>query len=295
MGKLNLGLRSKLNLAILAIAIFSVGSFWFVATPYLSSIARDEVLTRSRIMMESAAGTRKYTADEVSPILEPLMAHKFYPQAVSAYAAMKNFKVLQQANPDYSYREPALNPTNPENRATDWEADIIEDFRNHPAKTELITERVTQNGPVLVLSHPIRVQQSCLACHDRPDDAPASLIAAYGTEHGFGWKPDEIVAAQIVSVPLAVSLAAASKIRGGVVLMLVGIFIVLIVLVNVLLSILVITPVRRMSALAAEVSMGRIDAPEYVQRGTDEIAVLSASLNRLRRSLQEALKLLSHE
>jgi HAMP domain-containing protein len=295
MGKLNLGLRAKLNLAIIAIAIFAIGSFWFIATPFLESIARDEVLQRSRIMMESAAGTRKYTSQEVAPIIEPLMTDKFFPQAVSAYAAVKNFEVLQEGNPDYSYREPALNPTNPEHRATDWEADIINDFRAHPAKTELITERVTHTGPILSLSRPIHVLQQCLACHDKAADAPASMIAVYGRSHGFGWKLDEIVGAQIVSVPLAVPLADATKIRFGVIAMLVGIFVVLIVLVNVLLSVLVVTPVRRMSRLAEEVSMGKIDAPEFVQGGSDEIATLSASLNRLRRSLQEALKLLTPE
>ena len=32
--------------------------------------------------------------------------------------------------PDYSYKEAALNPTNPRNRAVDWESDIVNTFRN---------------------------------------------------------------------------------------------------------------------------------------------------------------------
>jgi HAMP domain-containing protein len=290
-----MGLRAKLNIVMITMAILAVGSFALVSTPFLQSIARDEVLQRSRILMESAAGIRKYTSDEIAPILTPMLATKFWPQAVSAYAAIRNFDLLKVQNPDYTYREPALNPTNPINRATDWEADIIQDFRNNPSKSELVTERETHNGLLLQLARPIRAGQACLMCHDKPDSAPAPMVAVYGKDHGFGWKPNEIVAAQVVSVPLSVSLDNAAKIRNVVIAMLVGVFVVLIVLLDLLLSFLVIKPVKRMSAIANEVSMGNASVPEFVRSGSDEIAALSASFNRMRRSLQEALKLLATE
>src|SRR5258708_19132033 len=63
------GLRTKLNLLIIALAILAIGSFALIATPFLESVARDEVLQRSRIMMESAAGTRKYTSEEIADSL----------------------------------------------------------------------------------------------------------------------------------------------------------------------------------------------------------------------------------
>ena len=289
------GLRAKLNLLVIASAALAIGSFALIATPFLEFAARDEVMQRSRIMMKSAAGTRKYTSEEIAPIIAPLLDGKFFPQAVSSYAAIKNFQILQAENPDYTYREPALNPTNPASRATDWEADIIEDFRAHPEKTELINERTTHAGPVLSLSRPLRAGAACLMCHGRVETAPPTLIANYGNQHGFGWKLDEIVAAQIVSVPMAVPLQNAAKIRNSVIALLGGIFIVLIVILDLFMGILVIGPVKRMSAIALEASMGNADVPEFVRHGSDEIAALSASFNRMRRSLQEALKLLSPE
>jgi protein-histidine pros-kinase len=45
-----------------------------------------------------------------------------------------------------------------------------------------------------------------------------------------------------------------------------------------------------MSRIADAVSLGKLDLPEYVVKGSDEIASLSASFNRMRRSLEEALK-----
>lgn len=290
-----MGLRAKVNLMIVALAVVAIGLFALVSTPFLESVARDEVLQRSRILMESAGGVRKYTSDEIAPILAPTLNETFRPQAVSAYAALRNFAILHQQNPDYSYREAALNPTNPENRASDWEADIIQDFKANAGKKEIVVERTTHAGLILSLAHPIVVQQGCMLCHDKPSVAPASMVRAYGPEHGFGWKPDEVVAAQIVSVPMTVPMANAGKIRNVVMALLAGIFIVLIVLLDVFLSIMVIRPVKRMSALATEVSMGNVSAPEFVRGGKDEIAALSASFNRMRRSLQEALKLLSPE
>jgi protein-histidine pros-kinase len=45
-----------------------------------------------------------------------------------------------------------------------------------------------------------------------------------------------------------------------------------------------------MSRIADAVSLGKLDLPEYVVKGSDEIASLSASFSRMRRSLEEALK-----
>jgi uncharacterized protein DUF3365 len=153
---------------------------------------------------------------------------------VPAYAANKNFALLASKFIDYGYREPALNPINPLNRALDWEADIINDFRRYPHKRELITERETHSGRVLNLSHPIVSGGPCLACHGAVDKAPKAMIAAYGTKGGFGWKINEVVGAQIVSVPMAVALNHSTRIRNMFVGVLAGVLALLIGLLNIL-------------------------------------------------------------
>jgi protein-histidine pros-kinase len=55
---------------------------------------------------------------------------------------------------------------------------------------------------------------------------------------------------------------------------------------------IVINPVTRMAALADEVSKGKGDTPEFTVDGDDEIAVLSASFGRMRRSLEKAMDML---
>ena len=75
----------------------------------------------------------------------------------------------------------------------------------------------------------------------------------------------------------------------------VAIFTLVFVLVNIALRYLVIRPMKQMSAIANEVSLGKMDTPEYVNQGKDEIASLAQSFNRMRRSMQSAIKLLEDQ
>ena len=223
----------KVNLILLVVAAIVIELFAVVSTPLLESVARTEVLQKARIMMEAAAGIRTYTSNEIAPLLNAKGdGDKFHPQTVPAYAASKNFALLASKFTDYAYREAALNPINPSNRAVDWEADIINDFRRDPHKRELITERETHNGPVLNLSHPIVSSEPCLSCHGEADKAPRSMIAAYGTQTGFGWRLNEVVGAQIVSVPMAVALEHSARTRNLFIGVLAGVFLLLIGLFN---------------------------------------------------------------
>jgi len=246
-------------------------------------------------MMEAASGARTYTANEIAPLLEPSMNQSFHAQAVSAYAAKKTLAPLGTQMADYSYREAALNPTNLDDKASDWEADIINDFRDHPQKQEAVLVRQTAEGDSLVLAHPLVAKPACLVCHSTAAAAPKTMIAIYGPQNGFGWKANEIIAAQIVSVPMSVPLASAAHGRLLLLATFTGVFALLFVLLNLMLGFTVIEPINKMAHTAEAVSLGKMDTPEYARGGADQIAKLSSAINRLRRSLQEALHMLSDE
>lgn len=287
-----MGLRAKFNLAMLVIAAIGVGLFALAADPLVNAVARQEVLQSSRIMMESAAGARKYTSEQIAPILRPQIGEHFYPQSVSAYAAKRNFDVIHSKFPDYMYREAALNPSNPQDRATDWEADIINDFRAHPEKTEISVERATPTGPMLELARPLVNKPACMECHNTAATAPASMVAIYGDQNGFGWKPGEIIGAQIVSVPMSASALRAEQIRKLFLVPFLGFLVLLFIAINVLLHFVVIRPMEKIAHNAEEVSMGKIETPEFDYRGRDQIGRLAASFNRMHRSLVEAFRML---
>ena len=287
-----MGLRAKFNLLMLVIAAVGVALFALAAEPLVNAVAREEVLQSSRIMMESAAGARKYTSEQIAPILKPQIGEHFYPQSVSAYAAKRNFDVIHEKFPDYMYREAALNPSNPQDRATDWEADIINDFRAHPDKKEISIQRATATGPMLELARPLVNKPACMECHNTAATAPASMVALYGDQNGFGWKPGEIIGAQIVSVPMSASAVRAEHIRKLFLLPFIGFLALLFISMNVLLHFVVIRPMEKIAENAEAVSMGKIDTPEFHTGRHDQIGRLAASFNRMHRSLVEAFRML---
>jgi HAMP domain-containing protein len=262
---------------------------------FLQNDAREDVVRQARLMMGAALAARDYTTNQVKPLLVNQQEHQqsFLPQTVPAFAATENFGYLHTNYSDYAYKEAALNPTNPRDRAVDWEADIINNFRNHPgAAKELVGERDTPNGRSLYLAKPIKADPACLQCHSLPQSAPAAMVARYGPNNGFGWQPNEIIGAQIVSVPMSVPETMANQALQTLAIYLAGVFVASLILLDVVLLYTVVRPLRALSTMADQISVGQMDVPELPVTGKDEIAVLAGSFNRMRRSLDRALKML---
>lgn len=289
-------MKLALKFNLIFIVVFGLGllATAFIANRFLQDNAREETVQRARLMMESARSTRNYTTTEIRPILERYQRANgvFYPETVPAFSAIKIFSYLRKTYPDYSYREATLNPTNPEDRAVEWEADVVNIFRNDPTKTEFVGEREAPSGRTLFLAKPFKAVQSCLECHSTPDVAPAAMVKIYGSNNGFGWKLNEIVAAQIVSVPMSVPQAVASKALWNLMLWLAAIAVVSLIMLNFTLILAVIRPVARLSAAADQISKGHLDVPELPVNGKDEVSVLADSFNRMHRSLKSAMKML---
>jgi HAMP domain-containing protein len=283
----------KFNLVL--ILVFAVGflTSGYVCNRLLQQNAKAEIMENARIMMEAAIAVRTYTATQIKPLLETQIKYNFLPQSVPAYSANAYFSQLQKKFPDYSYREATLNPTNPVNRATDWEADLVEEFRKSRDKTEIVGERDTPSGGALYMARPMKIASSaCLACHDTAEDAPKTMIERYGAANGFGWKLNDILTAQIVSVPTQLANQRARGVFVTFMISLAAVFGVLAVAINALLIFLVIRPVNQLSAMASNVSLGNTEIAEFPVSGKDEIAELSISFNRMGRSLVEAMRML---
>ena len=271
-----MGLRAKFNIAILGAFFVGFGIAAFVLHGVFINQARDEVMQNARIMITAANAIRNYTAVDLVPLLPIERDGKFVAETVPAFAAQQNFKHVRAVFPGYTYREPTLNPTNPSDRAEAWEADIIQLFRNDPSKAEVVTERDAATGPTLNLARPIAIKEdACLTCHSSPWAAPAALIKSYGTANGFGWKPNETIGAQLVSVPMAIPLEIARRTYITFLIILIAIFAIIVAILNALLHYLVITPIKRVSAMADAVSLGEEDVEAYVKPGNDDLFALS--------------------
>jgi protein-histidine pros-kinase len=247
-------------------------------------------------MISSARSTRDYTDQELDPLLQtaPENAKRFLPQTIPFYAATVIFNHLRKDYPDYTYKEAALNPTNPRDRADQWQADIIDYFRNHPEEKQLVGERQTAVGTSISLSQPITADVSCLTCHGSPATASRTQILAYGSANGFGWKLNEVIGAQIVSVPTAVADKLASHLYRTLLMYISATFLVTLVVIDLALYYVVIVPVRRLAATADLISNGDLNQPELTYKGKDEIAEVTASFNRMYVSLKKAIQMLDH-
>ena len=287
-------LLTKFNLIL--IVVFGASGYLIAQLSYtfLMNNARREVMAQAALMMQSAASVRDYTSNDLAPLLEKNPRHKirFLAETVPAFAATTTFKDLRKSYPDYTYKEATLNPTNLEDRATDWESDVIHDLRDHPDKKEATGDRATSNGPAIYLAKPLQARPQCLECHSVPSAAPPAMLAVYGSSNGFGWKPNEIVGAQIISVPLSVPVAIANQAYHELLVILISTLVATILALDAGVYWFVVRPLRIVSQTADRVSRGEKDIEPLKVQGKDEIASVTSSFNRMQLSLVKALKML---
>lgn len=286
-------LAAKFNLVFLAVAVVGFAASSVVTNALLVSNAREETLQNARLLMQASSAAGKYTSAHIVPLLDNRMKFEFLPEAVPTFAAIEHLNELLKSYPNYSYKQATLNPTNPRNRANDWEAPLVHRLRASPSTPELVGERNTPGGPALYIARPITITNAaCLACHSTPDAAPRTMIDIYGATNGFGWKLNETVGAQVVSVPMTVPLQRANTLLRTYMWSLLGIFAFLFVALNVTVHLFVTRRISKLSRIADEVSLGRFDAAAFDIRDGDELAQLAQSFDRMRTSLASAMKML---
>ena len=284
----------KFNLVFILVFLLGLGAAGTVSNELLQRNAREEIVLNARLVMESALAARTYTSTQVGPLLQTQMKYKFLPQSVPAYSANEIFDVVRKTFPEYAYKEAVLNPTNPRNRANDWEADIVNQFRNASDRPEMVGERDTPAGKAFYIARPMQIKaEACLYCHSTVDAAPKTLVDKYGPANGFGWKLNEVIGAQIVSVPTEVPIARANRAFRTFMVSLTAVFAFIFIALNLMLWYMVIRPVTRLSKLADQVSQGEnMEAPDFEVTSRDEIGVLTQSFNRMKKSLVQAMKML---
>ena len=287
-----MGLRLKFNLVLLAVFVVGLGATGYLSYELLHRNARDEVLRNAGVMMEAALSMRGYTVGHVRPLL-PVDPDKFLPESVPAFAATEIMTPLRKKYPDYAYKEAALNPTNPRNRAVEWETDIVNSFRGDPALGEISGMRDTPTGRSLYLARPFQIKDpACLACHTTWEMAPPAMVKIYGPANGFGWQLNEVIGAQIVSVPMGLPIRNANRAFVTFISSLALVFAAVFVILNIMLTQLIVEPITELSAAAEQISKGQVNIAELPAKGKDEVAQLGQAFNRMRRSLEKAMSLI---
>jgi protein-histidine pros-kinase len=126
------------------------------------------------------------------------------------------------------------------------------------------------------------------------DAAPKTMVERYGPANGFGWSLNEVVGAQIISVPTKVPLDRANKAFTAFMSSVAAVFVVIGVVLNGMLWAMVIRPIGKLSQFADRVSLGELEIPEFQRTSNDEIGMLARSIARMRTSMVQAMKMLDN-
>ena len=294
----NLKLSLKLNLLLGIILLLLTVTSGVILSIVLQSYAEQVVADQASMLIETMNSIRHYTDTQINPELSSRLETEeiFLSQTVPAYSAREVFEHLRSSDRynQFFYKEATLNPTNLRNKADRFEANIIKSFQNSAEKQKQ-GFRSIPGGEIFYIARPLKIEkESCLRCHSSPQQAPASLISTYGSNNGFGWKLNEIVGAQIISVPASQVFENARHLRYLVIGKVFVFLIIAVVLLNLFLKFTVIDPINQMSHLSKKLSTGDMDI-EFEQKSNDEIGILAASLNRLKVSLKMAIEMLENK
>ncbi|AGY59244.1 c-type heme family protein [Gloeobacter kilaueensis] len=295
----NLKLGTKFSLILILIFVGALAISGSILSLVLQQRAQDEVTSKADVLLETMNSVRNYTNNRVKPLLASKAATEptFISETASGFAATEIFEGVRKNGKynNFLYKEAAPNPTNLRDKADDFEAALVSRFTADSSLKELTGFRSLPGGDVFFISRPLRIpEKSCLQCHSTPAAAPKSLLTTYGSENGFNWKLGAVVAAQTISVPVDEVYASAWRSWSFVMGALVAVFVLLLLVVNSLLKRSVIRRIGRMAVTADAVSTGQMEA-SFSEDSTDEIGTLATAFNRMKASLEIALKLLNQQ
>jgi HAMP domain-containing protein len=292
----NIDLNKKFTLVLTIVFMIGVLLSGLALSAILNRNAENEVTTQAEMLMQTMIAVRSYTDKQVNPLLAARLDTdpQFIPQTVPGYSAREVFENLRTSNKYTSlfYKEATLNPTNLRDKADTFETKLIESLRKNKSLNELRGYRQIGNENLYYIAKPLIISEaSCLVCHSTPEAAPKSLLATYGSKNGFGWKLNEIVGAQVMSVPASHIQQAAQRSFLIVMAVVLTAFAIAILITNILLKKAVVYPIKRIVNVANEVSTGNMEA-EFEHSSNDEIGMLAIAFNRMKISLSMAMDML---
>lgn len=289
----NLDLARKFSILLLLVFLGGILISGIALSTILNYNAQNEVSSKALMLIETMNSVRHYTNTQVKPELEGRLVSEFLPETVPAYSAREVFEKLREnaIYSDFFYKEATLNPTNLRDKADSFETEIVNRFRQDANQTETRGfRRLTDSSSLFYIARPIAITaSSCLVCHSTPSAAPASMIEQYGSSNGFGWKLDEVIGAQIVSVPANQVLQNSRRAFALIMGTIASIFAVATLIVNLWLRRYVARPLKRMAQAAEAVSTGDMDA-EFTWDSKDEVGSLAEAFRRMKTSLTMAMK-----
>ncbi|MEA5602778.1 Tll0287-like domain-containing protein [Nostoc sp. UHCC 0252] len=295
----NLKIGAKFNFLLILVFIVSIVGSGIALSSVLQGRAQNEVTSQAQILIQMMNAVRDYTQNRIAPQLEPTLdtSSIFIPEVVPTFSSKEVFENFRKKSEykNFFHKDATLNPTNLVDKADSFETQLVERFRNDSKTQEITGFRNLPEGEVFYIARPLKItQQKCLRCHSTPDQAPKSQLVTYGSENGFGWQLNQIVSAQIISVPSQEIFANAQRTWILVMGLLITIFAIVVFLINFLIKKYVIQRIRKIEKIAQKVSIGDMSA-DFEESSNDEIGGLAEAFNRMKASLKIAMEMLNSQ
>ncbi len=256
-----MGLRLKFNLVLFSILLISWVVVFLLHRQQVLLKADLQTQQQANVIYQVAESIRNYNQLEVLPLLQQLEAG-FLPQSVGSYAASQVFADAQLHLPKFSYKVAIIGSGIALYQANVWQQNIIDQFQNDPNLPVITAQLTDAQGPFYAFAKPIMNDQS-------------------------------ITGAKIVRINLSEQQTAIQSEFHRFILLLVLLIVVALVVLNLMMHVLVIKPLKRMAEQAELISQGQAEVDEIEVRGHDEISQIGQAFNRLQRSLKAAMSMLS--
>ncbi|BDI18950.1 histidine kinase [Nostoc cf. commune SO-36] len=261
----NLKIGAKFNLLLILVFIVSILGSGVALSSVLQGRAQNEVTSQAQILIQMVNAVRDYTQNRINPLLEPRLETNptFMPEVVPTFSSKEVFENFRKKSEykNFFHKDATLNPTNLADKADKFETQLVERFRSEPNTLEITGFRNLSEQEVFYIARPLKITQAkCLRCHSTPDQAPKTQLATYGSENGFGWQLNQIVSAQIISVPSQEIFANAKRTWVLIMGLLIAIFAIVVFLINFLIKKYVILRIRKIEKIAQKVSVGDMSA-----------------------------------
>ncbi len=286
----DLGLTTKFLLGVGIIIILFWCLFNILIYTNLKGTVIEHTYEKTDMLFTAIEATQRYVRETLRPkLFHVLPEGEFVLEGMSVSFVTRNImENFKEDFPEFRYRRVSINPRNPANRATSLEEKYIKLFREKGL--ERYQEIVTLDGQkYYIQARPIVLEQRCMQCHGRPEDAPREIIEKYGTKGGFYETPGEVIGVDSVAIPLEGAFSRISQIVLSIFMTgLVGVFFLFITL-NYYINRVAVRPIKRVSRFFKSVVEGEkgLNA-RFEVRTKDEIGELAEAFNQMMRYLRES-------
>ncbi len=292
-------IETKVNVILIIVFIIGMLISGITLSNVLNTKTENEIDSKASALMTMNNSIRSYTNERVEALLSPKLEieENFIRESIPSFSVREIFENFRQ-HPEYTsflYKDATLNPTNLRDQADNFEIKIVYRFRQEPELNSLSGFRRKSGNKVYYTAKPFKItNESCLRCHSTPEQAPKSQIKTYGDKHGFGWKLNEIIAAQIVYIPAEDIITNANRSFMLIMGIVAIVFTIVVIIMNRLLKITVLKRIKKIATVAEQVSVGNMNA-NFGRQTKDEIGDLAEAFNRMKYSLEIAMNMLENK